>query len=237
MHKSGIALILAGALLLPACRKPETRPEAAPPASQVEAPQAPAATAAPPAAPEQDAPKAAAVGQPAPDFTLPDLDGNEVRLADHKGKVVVLEWFNPECPFVVASHTKGSLKGAADKAQQDGVVWLAINSNKPGSQGSAVETNRETKAKFGMNYPILRDESGEVGKLYGAKRTPHMYVIDAQGTLVYAGAIDNSPDGEGQSPTGGTLVRYVDEALADVAAQRPVRMAETEAYGCTVKYP
>jgi len=235
MHKFGIALVLAGSLLLPACRKPETRPEAAPSTAQVEAPQAPAATA--PAAPEAAAPSTtAAVGQPAPDFTLPDLDGKEVRLSDHKGKLVVLEWFNPECPFVKAAHTKGSLKDAADKAQAKGVVWLAINSNSPGSQGSALETNREAKASFGMNHPILRDESGDVGRLYGAKRTPHMYVIDAQGTLVYAGAIDNSPDGEGESPQGGTLVRYVEEAIADVAEGKPVRTSQTEAYGCTVKY-
>ena len=236
MYKSGIAFVLAGALLLPACRKPETRPEAAPPAAQPEAPKAPAASATP-ESPEKPEATSAAVGKPAPDFTLPDLDGTEVSLSDHKGKIVVLEWFNPECPFVIASHTKGSLKGAAEEAQKKGVVWLAINSNKPGSQGSAIETNREAKEKFGMNYPILRDESGKVGQLYGAKRTPHMYVIDAEGTLVYAGAIDNSPDGEGQSPTDGKLIRFVDEALSDLAQGQPVRTAETEAYGCTVKYP
>lgn len=231
MRYTGLAVFLAATILLPACRKPETRPEAA--SAQVEAPR----QVAPTESAKPAAPGSAAVGQPAPEFELPDLDGNEVRLADFKGKVVVLEWFNPECPFVKLSHTKGSLKGAADKAKESGVVWLAINSNMPGSQGSNVETNREAKASFGMSYPILRDESGEVGRAYGAKRTPHMYVIDANGTLVYAGAIDNSPDGEGQSPSGGTLVRYVDEALADLAANRPLRTTETEAYGCTVKYP
>ena len=234
MYKFGIALVLAGTLLLPACRKPETRPEAPPASSQIETPQAPAATAAP-SAPEE-AKTQAVVGQPAPDFTLRDLDGNEVRLSDQKGKVVVLEWFNPECPFVKASHTKGSLKDAAAKAQANGVVWFAINSNAPGTQGSALEANQKAKAEFGMNHPILRDEDGAVGKLYGAKRTPHMFVINAEGVLVYAGAIDNSPDGEGESPTGGTLVRYVEEALADLAAGKPVRTTQTEAYGCTVKY-
>lgn len=230
MHYAGIAIVLA-ATLLPACRKPETRPEAA--SAQLESPPRTAPT----ASAETAAPPRAAIGKPAPDFELPDLDGNEVRLSDFKGKVVVLEWFNPECPFVKLSHTKGSLRGAAEEAKKDGVVWLAINSNKPGSQGSSLEVNREAKASFGMSYPILRDESGKVGQLYGAKRTPHMYVVDANGTLVYAGAIDNSPDGEQQSPTGGTLVRYVDEALADLAANRPIRTTETEAYGCTVKYP
>ena len=178
----------------------------------------------------------AAIGRAAPDFELRDLDGRSVRLGQQRGKIVVLEWFNPECPFVRASHTKGSLKGLAEKSTQKGVVWLAINSAAKGKQGYGIEANRAGIERYGMKHPVLLDETGEVGHSYEAKHTPHMYVIDTKGILVYRGAIDNSPDGEGESPTSGTLVNYVDAALADLAAGRPVKTAETEAYGCSVKY-
>lgn len=178
----------------------------------------------------------ARVGAPAPDFELPDLDGKLVKLSSFRGKTVVLEWFNPGCPFVKASHTKGSLVDAAARQAKSGVVWLAINSGAPGKQGHGAEANRAGKATFKLEHPILLDEPGTVGKAYGAAHTPHLYVIDAQGVLVYRGAIDNSPDGEGESPTGGKLVNYVDAALADLSAGRPVATAETSAYGCSVKY-
>lgn len=179
---------------------------------------------------------AAEVGAPAPDFALPDLDGKTVKLSDHRGKVVVLEWFNPGCPFVVASHTRGTLKGAAARERGRGVVWLAVNSGAPGKQGHGAEVNRAAAKDWGMDHPLLLDESGDVGQAYGATNTPHMYVVDAKGTLVYAGAIDNSPDGERASPQGGTLVEYVTAALEDVRAGRPVRTPRTKAYGCGVKY-
>ncbi len=178
----------------------------------------------------------AAVGAAAPDFTLTDVDGKTHKLADHKGKLVVLEWFNPDCPFVRNSHTKGSLVGTAKKLGGKGVVWLAVNSAAPGKQGGGVERNKEARKQYGLENPILLDEKGEVGKTYGATNTPHMYVIDKDGKLVYRGAIDNSPDGEGKSPQGGKLVNYVEAALEDVTAGRPVRTAETRAYGCGVKY-
>jgi peroxiredoxin len=179
---------------------------------------------------------ASEVGKPAPDFTLRDLDGRPVRLSDHRGKVVVLEWFNPGCPFVVASHTRGTLKGAAAREAKAGVVWLAVNSGAPGKQGAGAEVNRTAARDWGMEHPVLLDETGEAGRAYGATNTPHMFVVDAKGTLVYRGAIDNSPDGERQSPKGGALVEYVTAALEDVRAGRPVRTAETKAYGCGVKY-
>jgi cytochrome oxidase Cu insertion factor (SCO1/SenC/PrrC family) len=178
----------------------------------------------------------AAVGSPAPDFTLPDLDGKPVHLADYRGKVVVLEWFNPECPFVKASHSKGSLVGAADKHLAEGTVWLAVNSGAPGKQGAGAEKSRAGKEQFGLKHPILIDESGTVGKLYGAERTPHLYVIDKNGVLVYRGAVDNSPDGIGESPADGKLVRYVDEAVQALASGKALAVAETKAYGCGVKY-
>jgi peroxiredoxin len=178
----------------------------------------------------------AAVGEPAPDFALKDLDGNEVRLSSFKGKTVVLEWFNPECPFVELSHTKGSLKGAAKRHAREGVVWLAINSGAPGRNGYGADANRAAAKRYGMEHPILLDETGQVGKRYGATNTPHMFVVDEAGTLVYRGAVDNSPDGEGESPSGGELVSYVEEALAAAKNGEAPRTAETKAYGCGVKY-
>jgi len=172
----------------------------------------------------------------APDFTLHDLDGGTVKLADLRGKVVVLEWFNPECPFVQRSHTEGSLVGLSKRQAAKGVVWYAINSGAPGKQGSGAEANRKGQTTLHVENPILLDDTGVVGKAYGATNTPHMFVIDAAGNLVYSGAIDNSPDGEGKSPEGGTLVNYVEQALDDVAAKRPVRTPKTKAYGCSVKY-
>jgi peroxiredoxin len=179
---------------------------------------------------------AAAVGQPAPDFTLVDTDGKTFKLSEQRGKTVVLEWFNPGCPFVKASHTKGSLVTTASRHAKDGVVWVAINSGAPGKQGAGKEANVEAARSFNLSHPVLLDEAGTVGRAYGAARTPEMYVIDKKGTLVYAGAIDNSPDGEGESPTDGKLVNYVDEALLAVKADKPVATAKTEAYGCSVKY-
>ncbi|MBX3191013.1 MAG: redoxin family protein [Labilithrix sp.] len=222
-------LTLCALLVLAACNRKE-------PASSVDAATAPTTQSATgPAAPAGEA-EHAEVGRHAPDFRLKDLDGKEVQLSTFKGKTVVLEWFNPGCPFVKASHTKGSLKDAAKRHTKNGVVWLAVNSGAPGKQGAGVETNREAAKTFSLDHPILLDESGAVGKAYGATNTPHMYVVDEKGTLVYKGAIDNSPDGEGQSAPDGKLVSYVDAAIADLGAGKPVGTAETKAYGCSVKY-
>jgi peroxiredoxin len=176
------------------------------------------------------------VGQPAPDFTLKDYEGKSYHLADLRGKTVVLEWFNPDCPFVKAAHSKGSLKELARTAASKQVVWLAINSSGPGKQGNGAERVAAGKAAFHLDHPILADENGQVGHLYGATNTPHMFVIDEKGALAYKGAIDNSPDGEGESPTGGKLVNYVQSALDSLAAGKPVEVKETRAYGCGVKY-
>ena len=179
---------------------------------------------------------AAEVGKPAPDFALPDLDGRTVRLSDHRGKMVVLEWFNPGCPFVAASHTRGSLVDAAARHRGEGVVWIAVNSAAPGKQGYGAEVNRAAARDWKMDHPVLLDESGEVGRAYGATNTPHMFVVDREGRLVYGGAIDNSPDGERGAPAGGVLVEYVSATLEDLGAGRPVRTPRTRAYGCSVKY-
>ena len=179
---------------------------------------------------------AADIGLPAPEFALKDLDGKVHKLSDYRGKTVVLEWFNPGCPYVVTAHTKGSLVDLAQKQSKDGVVWLAVNSGAPGKQGHGVETNRTAAKAWSMAYPILVDESGSVGKAYGATNTPHMFVVSKDGTLVYKGAIDNSPDAERGSPQGGVLVEYVSATVEDLAAGRPVRTPQTRAYGCGVKY-
>ncbi|MBK9259888.1 MAG: thioredoxin family protein [Polyangiaceae bacterium] len=213
--------------LVAACNseKPAPTPEA-------KAPSVPSAALASAPAPAP----AAEIGKPAPDFTLTDYEGKSHHLADHRGKIVVLEWFNPDCPFVKNSYTKGSLKGLSKRLAEKGVVWIGINSNAKGKQGNGPERVAEGKKAFGIDNVIVADETGNVGKMYGATNTPHMYVIDAKGTLVYRGAIDNSPDGEGESPTDGKLRNHVESAVEDLLAGRAVQVTDTKAYGCSVKY-
>lgn len=172
-------------------------------------------------------------GQKAPGFTLPDLQGHKVSLSDFAGKTVVLEWFNPGCPFVKYAHGEGPLKDQAKAATGQGVVWLAINSGAPGKQGAGIEVNQKAASEWAMAHPILLDEDGSVGRAYGAKTTPHMFVVDGGGNLAYAGGLDNAPLGrvEGKEPR-----NYVLSALADLAAGRPVAAASTQPYGCSVKY-
>lgn len=171
-------------------------------------------------------------GSTVPDFALSALDGARHTLAEHSDKTVVLEWFNPGCPFVKHAHEEGgALRDLAQKSTEQGVVWLAINSGAPGKQGHGVELNAEAAKEWGMTHPVLIDEDGAVGKAFGAVTTPHMYVIQG-GTLVYAGAIDNAPLGKAK----GKITNYVVEALADLAAGREVRTPRTKPYGCSVKY-
>jgi hypothetical protein len=138
----------------------------------------------------------AKLGEPAPAFSLPNLDGEQVSLADFAGKTVVLEWFNPDCPFVKYAHGEGPLATLGNEQQQGGVVWLAINSGGAGKQGAGVERNRQAQAEWKLAYPILIDEDGAVGHSYGAKTTPHMFVISPEGKLVFAGGLDNAPLGK-----------------------------------------
>lgn len=166
----------------------------------------------------------AGLGIAAPDFELADLSGNSVRLSDYRGKVVVLEWFNPTCPFVVAAHEGGTLEGAAGHAAEHDVVWLAINSA-PAGHATTGAKNAAAAKKWGMEHPILLDENGRVGKTFGATTTPHMFVLDKRGVLVYAGAHD---DKKGAS--------YVETTLAEVLSGEPVSQPKTKNYGCNVKY-
>jgi peroxiredoxin len=176
----------------------------------------------------------AELGQAAPDFELSDLDGKIVHLKDFAGKIVVLEWFNPDCPFVKRNHTTGPLKTMAKDQMAKGIVWLSINSGASGKQGAGVDNSRAGKQRYGMENPILIDGDGAVGRAYGARTTPHMYVVDTKGMLVYRGAIDNAQDGD--PPGGEKFVNYVDVALGEIAAGKPVTTAETKSYGCSVKY-
>jgi peroxiredoxin len=173
------------------------------------------------------------VGQVAPDFTLPDLDGGAVTLSAYRGKTVVLEWFNPGCPYVKDAHDPGgALDGLAAKAVADGVVWLAINSGAPGKQGHDVAENLQAKAAWAMAHPILRDENGSVGKAFGAATTPHVFVIDGQGVVQYEGAVDNQP----MRQATGDKLPYLERALADLKAGNAVRTPRTKPWGCSVKY-
>lgn len=178
----------------------------------------------------EDKPAATAeVGKPAPAFALKDLDGQEHTLAEYKGKTVVLEWFSPACPTCQWAYSTGPLVTMPEKLMKDGVVWLSVNSE-PGERAAAsVKDNKSFVEKHGMKAPVLLDPKGEVGRSYGAKSTPHIFVIDAKGTLVYKGALDNAPMGHVSG--GGDHVDYVGEAVAAAKAGTKPKTSETKSYG------
>lgn len=176
------------------------------------------------------------VGKPAPDFTLPDCTGKNVSLSDFKGKTVVLEWVNHGCPFVVKHYGPGNMQKLQADATAKGAVWLSICSSAPGKQGhmSGADAAKKCAEVQSAATAYLIDESGEVGKKYGAKRTPEMYVVNAEGILVYHGAIDDKPSTNPGDIAGAT--NHVTAALDEVLAGKPVTTPKTEAYGCSVKY-
>ncbi len=169
----------------------------------------------------------ASVGSPAPDFTLEDQDGTKVSLSDYAGKVVVLEWFNYDCPFVKRHYEAETFAKLANKFKDQGVIWLTMNTTHYATSAD----NKTFKEANSLPYAILSDPTGEVGKMYDAKTTPHIFIIDKEGKLVYAGAIDDDPKGESEKPN-----NYVKTALTDVLAGTPVTTPETKPYGCSVKY-
>ena len=167
------------------------------------------------------------VGKQAPTFSLVDEAGKSHNLESYRGKTVVLEWTNPQCPFVVRHYDAGTMKRLAEATAGDGVVWLAVNS-------SHFTSSKETKAwasKYGHTFPTLQDPSGKVGKAYGAKTTPHMFVIDGAGVVRYDGAIDSDPWVKEKSSE-----NYVRAAIMDLKAKRPVGKDSVKPYGCSVKY-
>jgi peroxiredoxin len=178
----------------------------------------------------------ASAGQPAPAFTLTDLDGRKVALADLRGKYVVLEWTNPSCPFVQKHYGSGNMQSLQKRFTMEGVYWIVINSTaashseylKPADQKSWLQQHGAAASIAAL------DADGTVGRAYGAKTTPHMYVIDPKGLLVYAGAIDDKRSADPADVK--TANNYVVKAFAEMRAGKPVSVPSTQAYGCTIKY-
>ncbi|MBU1384877.1 MAG: redoxin domain-containing protein [Alphaproteobacteria bacterium] len=218
-----LTAVALSALALAACQPQAAAPDA------TEAP-------VPPAAATAEAGAAPAAGQRAPAFTLVDAEGAQRSLADFRGKTVVLEWTNEGCPYV-QKHYTGAMQALQREAVADGVVWLTIISSAPGTQGHVEgEAARQWKARTnGAATHLLLDPTGEVGKLYDAKTTPDMRVIDGEGVLRFVGGIDDRPTNKVEDLEGAN--NFVRAALDDLEAGRPVRTAFATPYGCSVKYP
>ena len=178
----------------------------------------------------------AKVGESAPGFTVAATTGQSVSVTDQRGKLVVLEWTNHDCPYVRKHYETGNMQLLQKEITAQGVVWLTLISSSPGTQGyvTAKQADDLTVSRKASPTSVLLDPTGVVGKAYGATNTPHMYVIDKNGVLVYAGAIDDRPTTRRADIQGAH--NYVRAALADVAAGRAVQTPVTRAYGCTVKY-
>lgn len=159
-------------------------------------------------------------GQPAPDFTAKDTYGKEFKLSDFKGKIVVLEWINKDCPVSRSAHDKQQMQKTYKKYAGKGVVWLGVDS----TETVKPEDNRVYSAEQGLAFPILHDPDAKMANAYGARRTPHMFVIDKEGKLAYAGAIDDKGDNN-----------YVARAIDDLLAGKTVAKPKTDAYGCGIK--
>jgi peroxiredoxin len=178
----------------------------------------------------------AGVGQSAPDFELTDTQGKRVRLADFKGRHVVLEWTNPGCPFVVKHYGSQNMQALQKEAAAKNVVWLSISSTAPGhadylAPGALAAQYRQWGA---APSAMLMDDAGQVGRAYGARTTPHMYLIDTKGVLVYAGGIDDKRSANPEDVK--TARNFVRAALAEALAGKPVSTPATAPYGCSVKY-
>ncbi len=179
---------------------------------------------------------AAKAGDAAPDFTVADSNGKMHKLSDYKGKFVVLEWHNQGCPYVKKHYGSGNMQRLQKEWTAKGVVWLTIISSAPGKQGfvSAQEQNAYFKQANASPTASLLDPSGDVGRLYSAKTTPHMFVIDPKGTVVYNGAIDDKPTADPNDLAGSS--NYVTTALSEATSGKSVSTPATKPYGCTVKY-
>jgi peroxiredoxin len=180
--------------------------------------------------------QAATVGQPAPDFALTDTHGKPVKLSDFKGKFVVLEWTNPGCPFVVKHYGSKNMQGLQKDAAAKNVVWLSVSSTAPGASDYLAPAALAAKYKEWGAAPaaLLMDDSGAVGKAYGAKTTPHLYVIDGAGKLVFAGGIDDKRSANPADIPGAK--NFVRAALDESLAGKPVSVGSAPPYGCSVKY-
>lgn len=179
---------------------------------------------------------AVAPGDKAPGFKLLGADGKTYELAQFKGKTVVLEWFNRGCPFVRKHYDSKNMQNLQKKYTGKDIVWLTVVSSAEGKQGYADQESgaEDYKREAMSSTALLLDPKGEVGRLYEAKTTPHMYIVDSSGTLVYEGAIDSTASTDSGDIKGST--NYVDQALTEVIAGKKVSMAKTKPYGCSVKY-
>jgi peroxiredoxin len=176
------------------------------------------------------------IGQAAPDFTGVDSNGNKHTLSQYKGNTVVLEWTNHDCPYVKKHYNSGNMQQLQKDATADGVVWLSIISSKPGKQGhvSGAQANKLTQSRNAAPTAVILDETSEIGRLYGAKTTPHMYIIDKTGQLVYMGGIDSIASTSEADIAGAK--NYVRVALDAIAAGKAIEESVTRPYGCSVKY-
>jgi peroxiredoxin len=179
---------------------------------------------------------ALAPGAGAPDFTLTDIQGKEHSLSGYKGKYVILEWTNYDCPFVKKHYGAGNMQALQKKAAADGAVWLSVCSSAPGKQGhfSLDEWKERSSAQKAAAAAILLDPDGKVGRLYDAKTTPHLFLISPEGVLLYMGGIDDKPSADPADIPGAT--NYLTQALEQAKAGKPVEPAATKPYGCSVKY-
>jgi hypothetical protein len=178
----------------------------------------------------------AVVGQPAPAFSVTDASGKAVSLADFKGKTVVLEWVNPGCPYVRKHYDSANMQATQKSATDKAVVWLSVNSTAPGHYDYKKPADMAAwmQAQKAAATHTLMDSDGKTGKAYGARTTPHMYVVDAKGVLAYAGGIDDTPSSNPADVK--TAKNHVNAALGDLLAGKPVAQAVTRPYGCSVKY-
>ncbi len=180
--------------------------------------------------------QAARVGEPAPEFTATDSNGQSHALSAYRGKFVVLEWHNRDCPYTHKHYASGNMERLQQKWTARGVVWFTVISSAPGKQGyvTADEENAYIREVHAAPTAVLLDPEGKLGRLYGAKTTPHMFVIDPDGKLVYDGAIDDKPTTDVSDIA--AAHNYVDAALTAAIAGQPVEVSVTRPYGCSVKY-
>ena len=178
----------------------------------------------------------AVIGAAAPAFTLTDSNGHNPSLADFKGKTVVLEWTSHECPYVGKHYRGNNMQALQKKWTGQGVVWLSVISSAPGQPGyvSPRQANKLTADRGAAPTAVLFDPTGKVGHAYGARTTPHMYVINGEGTLVYKGGIDDQPTARLQDLKGAR--NFVDQALSEISQGKPVSVTASRAYGCSIKY-
>lgn len=235
--KPALLILLLALCMLAACDKkasedaPEAQAQAVESTEEAAANTEEQAEPAAAAAAAAEAPAHPVVGQLAPDFTLVDETGKSHTLSDYRGKTVVLEWFNIPCPYVNRHYKADTFGRTISEAGLDNLVWLAIDTTHDNLPENSIEWKKSAYPERTADYPILQDPDGTVGRLYEAKTTPHMFVIDAEGMVRYMGGIDDDPRGQSENPT-----NYVLNALQSIKAGEEVAVTTAKPYGCTVKY-